>query len=146
MVNDIVIRLLDFDVAYQIHGDATGAARSTNSKQSNYDVINQYLANYKNKNGLKLNYQVLVPRSNPPVRTRHNIVNAYCLNAKGEHRLFVYQKCKTLHEGMKLTALKKGAEYIEDDSKEYQHATTSCGYCVVYTSNNKVIIKGGNIA
>lgn len=138
--------LLDFDVAYQIHGDATGAARSTNSKQSNYDVINQYLANYKNKNGLKLNYQVLVPRSNPPVRTRHNIVNAYCLNAKGEHRLFVYQKCKTLHEGMKLTALKKGAEYIEDDSKEYQHATTSCGYCVVYTSNNKVIIKGGNIA
>jgi hypothetical protein len=45
---------------------------------------------------------------------------------------------------MKLTSLKKGADYIEDDSKEYQHVTTSIGYRVVYTSQNKVIIKGGN--
>jgi hypothetical protein len=46
---------------------------------------------------------------------------------------------------MKLTALKKGAEYIEDDSKEYQHITTAAGYRISYTSRNKVIIKGGNI-
>jgi len=59
-------------------------------------------------------------------------------------RLFIYKKCKVAHEGMRLTSLKKGADYIEDDSKEYQHVTTAIGYRVVYTSQNKVIIKGGN--
>jgi hypothetical protein len=88
---------------------------------------------------------MLVPRSNPPIRERHNIVNAYCTNSINQHRLFIYEKCKILNEGMKLTALKKGAEYIEDDSKEYQHVTTALGYRVVYSSQNKVIYKGGNI-
>ena len=75
-----------------------------------------------------------VPRSNPPVRTRHNIVNAYCQNDLGQHRLTVYAKCKTLDKGLRLTALKKGGSYIEDDSKPYQHITTALGYGVVYTS------------
>jgi hypothetical protein len=137
----------ELNVRFEIHGDATGGARSTNSKWSNYEIIDSYLANYKTKAGHKLNYQLLIPKSNPPVRERHNIVNAYCLNSLNQIRLFVYEKCKTLHEGMKLTALKKGAEYIEDDGPNhpYQHVTTALGYRVSYTSKNKVIIKGGNI-
>lgn len=137
--------ILDLPYGFEIHGDQTGGARSTNSKWSNYEIIDQFLANYKSKSGLKVNYQLLIPNKNPPIRERHNIVNAYCKNSLGEVRLFVYEKCKVLHEGMKLTALKKGAEYIEDDSKEYQHVTTALGYRVVYTSQNKVIVKGGNI-
>ncbi len=135
----------ELPTAFEIHGDATGGAMSTNSKWSNYELISQYLANYKTKTGQKLNYQLLIPKSNPPIRERHNIVNAYCANSLNENRLFVYEKCKNLHEGMKLTALKKGAEYLEDDSKEYQHVTTALGYRVAYTSKNKVIVKGGNI-
>jgi len=137
--------ILETAHAFEIHGDATGAARSTASKWSNYDIIDQFLANYKTKTGLKLNYQLLVPKSNPPIKERHNVVNAYCENMKAERRLFVYEKAKTLHEGMKLTALKKGAEYIEDDSKEWQHSTTALGYRVCYTVRNKVIVKAGNI-
>lgn len=128
-----------------IHGDATGAARSAASKYSNYEVIKQFLDNYKTKSGLKLNYKVLVPRSNPPIRERHIIVNGYCENSLGHRRLFVYQKAKTVDEGLRLTALKKGADYLEDDSKSYQHITTALGYGVVYVSKNKVIVKGGNI-
>ena len=86
-----------------------------------------------------------VPRSNPPIRERHNIVNAYCCNSLKQIRLFVYAKCKTLHEGFNLTALKKGAEYIEDDSKEYQHITTAAGYRITYTAQNNFNAKGGNI-
>ncbi len=137
---------LDLPVMFEIHGDATGGARSTNSKWSNYDLIDQFLKQYKSKINpqLKVNHRLLIPTKNPPVRERHNIVNAYCKNAKGDVRLFIYKKCKVAHEGMRLTSLKKGADYIEDDSKEYQHVTTAIGYRTVYTSQNKVIIKGGN--
>lgn len=130
---------------FEIHGDATGGAKNPASKYSNYQIIELFLANYKTKSGLKLNYVMRVPKSNPPIRERHNIVNAYCLNMLNERRLFVYQKCKQLHKGMQLTALKKGASYIEDDANEWQHATTALGYRVVYTSKNKFIAKGGNI-
>lgn len=136
---------LDKGYAWEIHGDATGGARSTNSKYSNYEIIDQFLANYKPKTQHKLNYRLCIPTSNPPIKKRHNIVNAYCLNANKVSRLFVYEKCKVLDEGMRLTALKKGAEYIEDDSQEYQHVTTSLGYRVCYSIVNKVLVKGGNI-
>lgn len=135
----------DLNTRIEVHGDATGGARTPASKWSNYEIIDQFLANYKTKAGLKLNYALLVPKSNPPIRERHNIVNGYCENSKGERRLFVYEKCKMLHEGMKLTSLKKGADYIEDDSKEWQHATTSLGYRICYTSKNKNIAKAGNL-
>jgi PBSX family phage terminase large subunit len=135
----------ELDNKIEIHGDATGGARSTNSKWSNYELIDQFLANYKSKSGRKLNYTLMIPKSNPPVRERHNIVNSYCLNTLKEVRLFVYEKCKILNEGMRLTALKKGADYIEDDSKEYQHVTTAIGYRVAYTSKNKVISQGRNL-
>lgn len=134
----------ELPVSWEVHGDATGGARTTNSILSNYEIIEKFLANYKSKSGRKLNYQMLVPKSNPPIRERHNIVNAYCMNSLKQNRLFIYEKCKVLNEGMNLTSLKKGADYLEDDSKEYQHVTTALGYRVVYTSQNKVIVKGGN--
>ena len=108
--------------SYVIHGDATGRARHTSSKLGNYDIIQQYL------DRRKVNYQIQVPRSNPPVRSRHIKMNAYCKNDLGQIRLFVYKKAKTAHLGMRLTNLKKGANYIEDDSKPYQHITTAMGY------------------
>jgi PBSX family phage terminase large subunit len=137
--------LLDYDVEYEIYGDATGAARSTNSLHSDYDIIRNFLSKFKTKNGRPVRFIMCVPRSNPPIRERHNIVNSYCENSLGKRRLFVYEKCKVLHEGMKLTSLKEGSQYIEDDSKEYQHCTTALGYRIVYKHFNKVMIKGGNI-
>lgn len=121
-----------FDKNYKIivHGDAAGKARDTRSLRSDYDIIENYLK----KHDSRIRYEMQVPRSNPPVRTRHNIVNAYCQNDLGQHRLTVYAKCKTLDKGLRLTALKKGGSYIEDDSKPYQHITTALGYGVVYTS------------
>lgn len=109
---------------YEIDGDASGKARSTNSKKSDYDIIKERL----DREGISYTYKVRL--SNPPVRLRHNIVNAYCNNSFGERRLFIHG-CKTADEGMRLTALKKGANYIEDDSKRFQHVTTAIGYAIV---------------
>lgn len=139
--------IFEMPVTFEIHGDATGGARTTASNWSNYEIIENFLSNYRTKTGLKLNYQLFIPKSNPPIKERHNIVNGYCSNSLGEHRLFVYEKCKTINEGLKLTTLKKGADYIEDDGPNhpYQHVTTALGYRVSYTAKNKVLIKGGNI-
>ena len=114
---------------YVIHGDATGRARTPASKLGNYDIIKQFL------DVKQINYEMRVPRANPPVRTRHIKMNAYCKNDLGEVRLFVYKKAKTAHEGMRLTRLKKGANYVEDDSKSHQHITTAMGYGLISCIN-----------
>jgi hypothetical protein len=109
---------------YEIDGDASGKNRSTNSKRSDYDIIRHRLDN----EGILYAYKVRL--SNPPIRLRHNIVNAYCKNSVGEVRLFVHN-CKTVDEGLRLTALKKGANLVENDDKHYQHVTTALGYGIV---------------
>lgn len=120
--------LLDHRAMYVVHGDAAGKHNDTRSKGSDYDIIKKYLSNYKTRDGRQMQYRVDVPLSNPPIRKRHNLMNAHCLNDNGEVRFFVYKRCKTLDEGMRLTALKDKAQYIEDDSKPYQHITTAAGY------------------
>lgn len=136
---------LDSNPVIEVYGDATGAARSTNSLHSNYDIIRNYLSTYKRKDLKILNFAFKVPKANPPIRERHNVVNSYCENSLGERRLFVYENCKGLHDGLRLTALKAGASYIEDDSFRNQHCTTALGYFVVYKTHHKNMIKGGNI-
>jgi hypothetical protein len=119
---------------YYIHGDATGQAGDTKALHSDYEQIENFLSNY---NG-GIRFQKEVPRSNPPDKTRHNTLNAYCKNLKGEVRLFVYvDHCPVTDEGMRLTALKKGGQYVEDDTKYYQHVTTALGYGILSARNLK---------
>jgi len=133
LLDEIAARgFLDLDIEIKIHGDATGKNRSTKSKQSDYDIIEQYLASCRRKDvdgtPIPIRFEIDVPRSNPPVRERHNLVNAYMKNSLGRVRLYVYSKAAVLDEGFRLTQLKKGGQYIEDDSKHYQHVTTAAGY------------------
>lgn len=109
---------------YEIHGDASGKARHTSSKRSDYEIIKETF----DRAGIKYSYKV--PLANPPIRLRHNTVNALCRNALGHVRLFIHN-CPTVDEGLRLTAFKKGATLIEDDSKRFQHVTTALGYAIV---------------
>lgn len=124
--------LFERPVEFRIYGDATGNSRNTASKYSNYDIIRQFLANYTTKDGRQLDYKICVPKANPAIRTRHNIVNAYMQNALGEVRFHVYKKAQTLDEGCRLTKLKDKGQYLEDDSKPFQHITTAIGYAMVW--------------
>ena len=112
---------------YIIQGDATGRSRDPSSKMTNYDVISEYLSRRY------ISFELDVPRSNPPIRKRHSIVNAQCCNDANQIRLFIYKDCPTAIQGMKLTKLKKGAGFVEDDSKEYQHISTALGYGICAT-------------
>ena len=127
--------LLDYPVTYLLTGDATGKSRDTRSNKSDYDIIKHFFSNRENTK-----FEMKLFASNPPIRNRHNMVNSYCVNAAGERRLFVYKKAKTVDEGLRLTAMKKGASFIEDDSKHYQHVTTALGYSVhaakIYTNRS----------
>lgn len=119
--------LYEYNTKYIVAGDATGKNRDTRSIRSDYEIIDKFLANRLGAN----QYERLVPAANPPVRTRHNLVNAYLRNDLGQVRTTVYRGCKVSDEGFRLTKLKKGGDYIEDDSKYYQHVTTAIGYGMV---------------
>jgi hypothetical protein len=117
-------------VVYVIRGDATGRARSTKSIKSDYEIIEKCLSNA----GVK--FRIDVPLSNPPLRTRHNVVNGQLKNAKGNTHIFISRKCKNIIKGLKQAKLKKGSTYLEDDSDPTQHITTSLGYSICRQINN----------
>jgi hypothetical protein len=120
--------LLDYNTKYIINGDAAGRHKDTRNIKSDYDIIKKFFGNYRTKKGNSLDFEYDVPLSNGPIKKRHNAVNAHCENANGRNRLFVYKNAPTADEGLRLTQLKKGGNYIEDDSKKYQHITTAIGY------------------
>jgi len=122
--------ILNYKTNFIVNGDASGRAKDTRNIKSDYDLIRKYLENYCTPENNRIRYEVDVPLSNPPIRKRHNLVNAYCKNENGEVRLFLYRNCKMSDKGLRLTSLKESGSYVEDDSKEYQHVTTAIGYAV----------------
>jgi len=119
--------VLDHRTNYIVNGDSTGRSRDTRNIRSDYDIIKNYLLNYENKHQQPIKFEIDVPLANPAIRRRHNLVNAYCNNGQ-RIRLFVYKSAPTADKGLRLTQLKKGGNYIEDDSKSFQHITTAIGY------------------
>lgn len=124
--------LLNYKTKYNIRGDAAGAHRDTRSKRSDYDLIMEFLGKET-----KLNFELQTISSNPPIRKRHNLLNGKCLNDLGQVSLFVYKGAPTADEGLRLAKLKKGSQYIEDDSDYFQHITTAIGYDIYRESLSK---------
>jgi hypothetical protein len=115
---------------FRVFGDASGKSRDTRSIKSDYDIIREYLANYKRKDGTHLETEFFVPLANPPIKERHNKVNATFYNVNKEVKFINYDK--DVDEGLRLTKLKKSGQYIEDDSFAKQHVTTAIGYWIHY--------------
>lgn len=120
--------LLDEYKKIIVYGDASGKNNDTRSIKTDYDIIRHFLANYKRKDGGHLQFEIRVPPANPPIRRRHNLVNAYFLNDNKEVRLIVYDKW--LDEGFRLTSFKKNGDLVEDDTLPQQHVTTAIGYMI----------------
>ena len=124
--------LLDKFRTITVYGDASGKNRDTRSIKSDYDIIKEFLANYRTRDGRQLSFSMKVPLANPPIRRRHNLVNAHFINENKEVRLYVYDMW--LHDGFMQTSFKKGSN-IEDDSLPEQHVTTAIGYMIDYDIN-----------
>ncbi len=123
--------ILDMPCPYfVVNGDASGKHKDTRNRRDDYEIIVDYLSNYKTAEGKPISFRKIVPLSNPPVRQRHNMVNAYAKNANNDVRLFVYEECPNLHKGFRLVELLKGASYQENDGPAFpfQHVTTAAGY------------------
>jgi len=119
-INEFEARGYDKDkAAVKIYGDAAGKARDTRSKKTDYQILAErgYIAQD-------------VPSANPPIRDRHNTVNAALKNAAGDVRVKIHPRCKTLIKGLETTRLKGGAQYIEEVTK-FQHITTALGYGIM---------------
>jgi hypothetical protein len=112
----------------RVFGDCNGGNKDTRSKKSDYSIIQKKLQNYRKKDGSILTVEMQVPKSNPPIRERQNVVNAQCMNDLGQIRTIIYKDAETLDEGLRLTKVKKGSSYQEDDSLRSQHITSAWGY------------------
>lgn len=137
--------LLDYNCKYYLSGDASGKARDTRNNRSDWDIIKKFFSNYTTPNGKRIDFELRVPISNPRIRDRHNTVNAYCYNDNQKRRLFVYKRAQTALEGLRLTKLKKGSTFQEDDSASYQHITTAIGYVICQAKRNLTRKKQGTI-
>ena len=100
----------------RVYGDASGKAQDTRSKTTDYGILRS--AGFIDQR---------VPDANPPIRTRHNTVNALLRNAAGDVRAKAHPRCRTLIKGWETVKLRKGASYLEEETRE-QHVTTAAGY------------------
>jgi PBSX family phage terminase large subunit len=133
------------NLRFKIQGDAAGKAKSSKSIQSDYDIIENYLNHLHNDYG-PIQFEIDVPSINPPIRKRHVLVNGRLKNSFNETFIHVVkEKCPTLIKGFRLCKLKKGSQYIEDDSKEWQHITTAASYGICRELSDMDIGKRFNI-
>lgn len=102
----------------RIYGDASGRAKDTRSKTTDYELLRA--AGFVDQR---------VPKANPPIRDRHNAVNALLCNAAGQVRFRVHPRCRTTIKGWEVVKLRSGAAYLEEEVYE-QHVTTAVGYLV----------------
>ena len=99
-----------------ITGDAAGKARDTRSKTTDYGILKS--CGFTNQR---------VPRSNPPIRQRHNDCNTLFKSADDDVRVQVHPRCKVTNKGFRTVSLRKGAQYLEEETYE-QHVTTAATY------------------
>lgn len=125
--------IFDHTTSFIINGDSSGKNRTTKDKRSDFDIILEWFNYFRNSRNEEIRPNIQITSVNPPIRTRHNMMNAYFKNAAGVSRLFVHEPCTTVDEAFRLTALVKGSGYVEDDSKPYQHIGTAVGYGVHQT-------------
>jgi hypothetical protein len=120
----------------RVYGDATGRHSDTRNNRSDWDLIEGFIANYTNKtNKKRLEYEIEVGLSNPPIKFRHNTLNGLFRNALGQTFIFIYRQAKDACKGFRLTQYKAGAKLIENDDLREQHVTTAIGY---YVCRNKL--------
>jgi len=126
----------EFKGVVQICGDASGKYRKTQSRYSDYAIIQNTLS----KNGYRINFNLR--RFNPPVIARVNAFNNQVFSDDGQRHVLVHPRCKWLIYNMKKLCFKPGtsiidaptpAQIAEDDDKLYLgHIFDAVSYMVEY--------------
>lgn len=117
---------------FDVYGDATGQARSTQSNESNYDIIKKRLL----RTGAPV--RLHVPAANPPVALRLNSMNAMFFNAHSQIRLFIKRTeprktCpnRDLVRSLQRTTVKPGTkEILKKQGETDTHPAEALGYYI----------------
>jgi hypothetical protein len=113
------------DIGVVVCGDASGNQQQTTGS-ADYDIVKEYFATYSN---LKVDYEV--PKCNPPVRSRVNLVNAKLRSASGVVGLFIDEKCKELIQDFEQVTYKTDGYQIDKDRDRMRtHVSDAVGYLV----------------
>lgn len=108
----------------RVYGDASGEARRSVSRHSDYGIIREFF-----RQRPEMRVQVAPARSNPPVRERVNLTNARLKSAEGERRLFVDRRCKKLIRDLEQVSYKPDSGVVDKDSDpSLTHVSDALGY------------------
>jgi hypothetical protein len=108
-----------------IYGDASGYAQQT-SGMSDYDMVKDH---FKANSAVTAEYRV--PRSNPSVRERINLMNTKLRSARGDIALLVDKKCTELIQDFEQVCYKGDTGQIDKDRDRLRtHASDALGYLV----------------
>ena len=106
-----------------IYGDASGFHEQTTGA-SDYRMIRDY---FKAHSTMDLNYRV--PKANPAVRERVNLVNAKLRSAAGDISVLVDRKCKELVKDFEQVTYKPESTQIDKDRDRMRtHLSDALGY------------------
>jgi len=78
-----------------------------------------------------LGYQLVMPRKNPPVNDRINIVNGAFLSADGTQRLFIHPRCKELITSLESLGYDDNGSVAKVSQGKYTHLPDALGYAIM---------------
>jgi hypothetical protein len=113
------------DAGVLIYGDASGYQQQTTGF-SDYQMVRDYL---QANSAMKAHYRV--PKANPSVKERINLMNAKLRSASGEISVIVDRKCRELIKDFEQVAFKADTYQIDKDrDRQRTHLSDALGYLI----------------
>ena len=123
-----------------VYGDASGAHQQTTGA-SDYEVIQEY---FRVHSETRVRYDV--PKANPSVRERINLMNSRLRSASGVVSLVVDEKCKELIRDLEEVSYKEDSGQIDKERDRLRtHLSDALGYLVLETARGKVGERAGRL-
>jgi phage terminase large subunit len=125
-----------------VYGDASGYREQTTGA-SDYQMIKEYLAIHTSTP-----VQYRVPRANPSVRERLNLMNSKLRSASGDVELVVNPKCKELIKDFEQVSYKEDSTQIDKDKdRQRTHLSDALGYLLwqEFRSGARIGERGGRL-
>jgi hypothetical protein len=111
------------EAGIRVYGDASGARMQTTGT-SDYETIREF---FRREGYLDVEYKV--PRANPAVRERVELVNAKLKSADGEKHLVVHSKCGELIKDLEQVSYKPDSTVIDKEKDPRRtHLSDALGY------------------
>jgi hypothetical protein len=108
-----------------VYGDASGNSSQTTGS-SDYQIMRDF---FRSNGSPPIEFRV--PKANPHVRDRVNLMNGKLRPASGEIQLFVDQRCKELIKDFEQVSYKEDSNLIDKErDRSRTHLSDALGYLV----------------